>query len=87
MKGPLIQLPGTKGTIQIHYDLATGQAQLDAAQIALPDVIQILLSVAKGAAAQWAAIDAQIIRPGIQKTGENHGNEETGDQKNDDDNG
>ena len=79
----LIELPGMKGTIQIHYDLTRGMVQLEARNVAHAHVLQILLVAAQGTVGEWAALDAGIIRPKQQEGPTTDGNEE---KKNDDQN-
>jgi len=82
--GGLLELPGTKGTIQIHYDLTRGIVQLEARNVAHAHVLQMLLIAAQGTVGEWAALDAGIIRPKQQQQEgpTTDGNEEKNDDQN-----
>jgi hypothetical protein len=75
----VVELPGMKGTIQIHYDLTRGMVELEARNVAHAHVLQILLVAAQATVSEWAAIDAGIIRPKGQTT---DGNQEKNDDEN-----
>ena len=78
----LIELPGMKGTIQIHYDLTRGMVQLEAQNVAHAHVLQMLLIAAQGTVGEWAALDAGIIRPKQQQEGPTTDDEEKNDDQN-----
>lgn len=63
MSGGLIELPGMKGTIEIHYDLTRGMVNLEAKNVAHAHVLLVLLAAAQGCVNDWATIDTGIIRP------------------------
>ena len=81
----LIELPGMRGSIEIHFDMTKGDVRLDARGLALPTIVQILLMAVQGVVAQWAQVDARIIRTG--SPGESNGGEESSIEENDDDDG
>lgn len=81
--GPgLIELPGMKGTIQIHYDLTRGDVGIEPGPIALPNLVQILILAVQATVGQWAQIDAGIVG---RKGNATDGHEEKTSQENDDD--
>lgn len=86
----LIELPGMKGTLQIHYDLAKGAVHVDGS-LSHTQAIQILLVAAQGVARELARLEAGIIRTRTEepKGNEDHGEDEksTGEENDDDDNG
>lgn len=63
--GGLLEIPGLKGTIQIHYDLARGDVQLQTGAHPIPfgQLVQLLLVAAQGVVNQWQQAEAGIIRP------------------------
>lgn len=76
--GGLLELPGMKGTIQIHYDLRTGAVELKtgAHPIPYPALVQMLLTLAQGVVSNWQQAEAGIVRPKGNPDGnqENKGN-------------
>lgn len=76
----LIELPGMRGSITIHYDLAQGAVALEAKGLDLHHVVQLLLQAAQGAVGEIARINAGIIRqkPGV-PLDEKKGNGDTKD--------
>lgn len=83
--GPgLIELPGMKGTIHIHYDITRGNVSLDAREIAIPNLVQILILALQGAVGEWTQIDAGIVG---RKGNTTDGNKETPSEKDNNDDG
>lgn len=80
----LIELPGMKGSIEIQFDLTKGNVNLVAGGLALPTIVQVLLMAVQGAVAQWAQIDAGIIRAGSLGGSSDGGGKETSKKENDD---
>lgn len=72
----LIEIPGMRGKITIHFDLSKGQVMTDFGGSDLRQSVQILLMAIQGAVAEWIKIDARIVRPAMAGGGSNSGNPE-----------